>query len=437
MIYHLVSKFVFISCIFFFLQADLFAACTDQQRKQRIDEIGYELETIKKYFKIKDVEDKVDRIAGKFKDCEIPFSHFGFGRGILNYWKNSGYTAEFKKFKERAEYNSKFGPLSQDTLGNLKKYGDKLDTNLKFVKDLERRGIKSLEKEKSKCSHKDNRNDDLGAVRNQDSIGWCYAFGAADMLSHKMGKKISAIDLALAHNDNLLNDLRLYLSWGESDIEAGRAVTAIEKAQERGFCLEENLSSDDYSFSSLKNLLTKIESLKKEYDDESNIYPIDLCGKNIEHVKEVFRNLNVSDVSAVLAKSTNVTFIDMLSDRACGQRIKNTKYELTSRYGSTESGRKELFDEVDSVLNNDELVGITYDAYILNNIDHDDDPGWHYSTIVGRKFNEETKSCDYLVRNSWGRSCSSYDSRLKCEEGNIWVPKRVLAKKMRQIDYFK
>ena len=96
-----------------------------------------------------------------------------------------------------------------------------------------------------------------------------------------------------------------------------------------------------------------------------------------------------------------------------------------------------LFDEMDKVISNGELTGISYDANILSDIDNEDDPGWHFSTVVGRRFNSSTNSCEYLVRNSWGRGCEGYDERLECEEGNIWVPKKVLAKRMRRIDYFK
>ena len=48
------------------------------------------------------------------------------------------------------------------------------------------------------------------------------------------------------------------------------------------------------------------------------------------------------------------------------------------------------------------------------------DSGGHVSSIVGRR--ARGSQCQYLVRNSWGRSCNKgYDTANPCEEGKIWV----------------
>ncbi len=68
--------------------------------------------------------------------------------------------------------------------------------------------------------------------------------------------------------------------------------------------------------------------------------------------------------------------------------------------------------------------------------------GLHASVVVGRRFNPTTSSCEYLIRNSEGTSCSGYDSRLECDRtwggvpcppgrrcgGQVWLPIEVLAK---------
>ena len=42
------------------------------------------------------------------------------------------------------------------------------------------------------------RNDQtLGTTRNQDSVGWCFAYSSADLLSHQLGLKVSASDIAI------------------------------------------------------------------------------------------------------------------------------------------------------------------------------------------------------------------------------------------------
>ncbi len=78
-------------------------------------------------------------------------------------------------------------------------------------------------------------------------------------------------------------------------------------------------------------------------------------------------------------------------------------------------------------------VGITYCADVLRRRDatgvdpvdgkHSSslctDTGLHSSSIVGRR--ARGSQCQYLVRNSWGRSCNSYDTANQCEEGRVWV----------------
>lgn len=51
----------------------------------------------------------------------------------------------------------------------------------------------------------------------------------------------------------------------------------------------------------------------------------------------------------------------------------------------------------------------------------------HAALVIGRRWNDTTHSCQYLVRNSWGTECSQYPPRISghgnCEEGlgNIWL----------------
>jgi hypothetical protein len=78
--------------------------------------------------------------------------------------------------------------------------------------------------------------------------------------------------------------------------------------------------------------------------------------------------------------------------------------------------------------------GILDDKLCFRNGKH----GLHGSTVVGRRFNSRTKSCEYLVRNSEGPSCAEYG--LECDRtaggepcpagrqcgGQVWVPSELL-----------
>lgn len=163
-------------------------------RQLRIKFAKEEIESIKKSFDKRNVEYKVDRALAVLAKCDIPLSEFGLTPGVFNFWKKRGYQAEFKKAKKSIEYTSQFNPVPNEKLEKLNKFGKKLDPNFDISQfnHLIDAGNKSLIREKASCTPVDNRNDKLGPVRNQDSIGWCYAFATADLLTHKLRQKVSA-----------------------------------------------------------------------------------------------------------------------------------------------------------------------------------------------------------------------------------------------------
>ncbi|MCC7440029.1 MAG: hypothetical protein IT285_00260 [Bdellovibrionales bacterium] len=51
----------------------------------------------------------------------------------------------------------------------------------------------------------------------------------------------------------------------------------------------------------------------------------------------------------------------------------------------------------------------------------DSGDGTHAVVVAGRRWNESSGRCQFLVRNSWGTSCAGYPSELDCEQGSLWV----------------
>lgn len=49
----------------------------------------------------------------------------------------------------------------------------------------------------------------------------------------------------------------------------------------------------------------------------------------------------------------------------------------------------------------------------------------HASVIIGRRFNQQTKTCELLVRDSYGPNCNNSDGTARyawpCENGNVWI----------------
>ncbi len=54
--------------------------------------------------------------------------------------------------------------------------------------------------------------------------------------------------------------------------------------------------------------------------------------------------------------------------------------------------------------------------------------------MEGRRWNSETRACEYLLRNSWGRNClPTY--RVECEDGYLWVPRNRMAYAVKKAEY--
>ena len=100
-----------------------------------------------------------------------------------------------------------------------------------------------------KCSDKINQNEavNLNNARNQDTVGWCYAYTAADLLSYRLKKRISAVSLYNSGQE-IEQDIKSSESARGGDIKSSIDSYLTKK---NGLCLEENLPSNDFKFLSL------------------------------------------------------------------------------------------------------------------------------------------------------------------------------------------
>jgi len=322
---------------------------------------------------------------------------------------------------------------------------------------------------KFECTEIDNRKPPLVEVRNgkiidrprnQDSIGWCYAFAAADLISHKLGKKVSAIDIANNYNNGSFKDV---FGFNETSMEGGFTSSAANEALEKGLCLESQLPSDDYSFSTDSNLMKEYQRMEKLYESFRNrttepglvfgrnqlkglqysnaveSFERDLeCNRLEGEFNVLFPTLSVGDFVKVLEQSSSANdLIDNLVAKSCKKRIANNlnlKFEEDSLLTSSST----MVETINKKLEGGDIIGVNYKASTLSNLlDHDNDSR-HASIIVARKFNEQTGSCEYLIRNSWGNTrASSYDSRTRSGGGNHWMPEEYLRESMHGVSYVK
>lgn len=102
----------------------------------------------------------------------------------------------------------------------------------------------------------------------------------------------------------------------------------------------------------------------------------------------------------------------------------------------------EIFGKAINKLLNDPLsagVGIGYLYQAIRSTEHLNSISGHASIIVGRRFNKDTKSCEFLIRDSYGPSCIVKDGssryELPCENGSVWIEARSLLKNTMQLSW--
>lgn len=95
----------------------------------------------------------------------------------------------------------------------------------------------------------------------------------------------------------------------------------------------------------------------------------------------------------------------------------------------------EFIRTIDEQLEKGSIVGISYLASILYSEDSLLKDTAHASSIVDRRFSEKSGQCEYLIRNSHGKSCSPYSKKLDCKDGQIWLPKDQLHQAIYGVTY--
>lgn len=339
--------------------------------------------------------------------------------------------ADFKKKKLSASFQyAKY----MNYVSDHKLTGLELDT---AVVDEYKNSEALFNKRKETCSDVMNVKEPLALDRpkNQDSIGWCYSYTASDLVAHVLGKEPSAVHMA-----TLMNDKFLFKMFGVK--EGGFTDSVIKEMIDEGMCLEKDLPSTDYKFVTrgyqIKQLFDEIVELSKKYYQDPNQGTedfhhtkkpeytkfdvlIDLCTKRNNLLKgmgELFPNASLDQISEILLKSNSSTAFKKIADLSCpverGSDVKNLRVK-------TVGAKDKIFSTIDDQLNKGNILGMHYSSEFLYDFKESSTFANHASSIVGRRFNTKTQSCEYLLRNSWGKDCGSYDKNYECKDGHVWI----------------
>lgn len=299
----------------------------------------------------------------------------------------------------------------------------------------------------------------MGPIRDQDTVGWCHAFTAADLLSAKLGRRISAASLGVVAERAGLSEANKPIA--ESKIlHGGRVDTTLVAGLKKGSCLEADFPSEyfgngDIERRTLIDIIKKAENeadlasgsepfYLKPYDFES---PLLVCNQttsgNLFSMQQMQTLKNIK--SAVMGKSRSETVFSDMERKACdGKRINQQAISVRSYsimeflefpHTQRHTNEKELLSKIDEQLSKGIPLGMSYySRFLLTKTVEKKDA--HASIIVGRAFNSASGQCEYLVRNSWGKGCAGMpEPEFRCKDGHFWISKGELHRHILGVTY--
>jgi hypothetical protein len=317
----------------------------------------------------------------------------------------------------------------------------------------------------------------------QDGIGWCYAFSAAQLLSFHTGKTVSAVHLANAYNrydeynptpprkkDDRSSFGRLWdLIRGKQDSlsvkEYGLSGDAISAAQKDSYvCSESALPSNMnlLRYNKEKKLewefledMKAIRNLQRAAEEErssrnSFLHPIynrrmekEFCSNTPSSMNTLFNQLSERQIKEIVAASAWKNMDEVLGrlihENCKDSRVDISKFRFVDKViEPNKRPGKKLMVDLNAALSSGKPVNISYE---INRLKAQPSAGYyHMSLVVGRK--KINGVCYYEVRNTWGRNgCGALLTHpdLKCDtnNGHYFVPHDLLASALYGVTYAK
>lgn len=310
----------------------------------------------------------------------------------------------------------------------------------------------------------------LPEVRDQGSTGWCYAYSTADLASFHSGKNISARHIAQVNNvainqetlaTGAYNSVASLIGAASVEpqhlsregVQANNLTEAFSQLQNPslrdggietnsflrvkargGFCLENDIPSGSHEEEDIGDVIEVFRSFDEQYrnsgtDADRNGLVDSFCNDNKELLERYFPNGFTEGVRNALLSGAGGDSFQYLSQEQCRERVSMEEFKTDVFPVSREGDARNA---IDSLLDGESIASVNYETDFLGQERFDDNgellDNTHSSTVVGRRFDEESGRCQYLLRNSWGSDCSVYSAAqdIECDGGNVWVNEDVL-----------
>ena len=282
-------------------------------------------------------------------------------------------------------------------------------------------------KKKQYCTDVDLRKGkNFPPIRDQDSLGWCFAYVGADFLSFYMGETLSALALSVKNYQEELEKEKSELS----QLSSGNLKILFERLKNHSrLCTEKQVNSEDINFTEsgqyeLKKTLESIEKFfnKEEGNDEVAFY----CSMR-NHLAQLFPGLNMQDFIDILKTESKYTVIIESIKKSCDEKNSVPLPKDLSIVFDEDMSLEKLHE----ILDKEELFAALFDvSLIVSGMER----GNHMANIVGRRYNEDKNRCEFLLRNSWGETCYP-QYKHDCDEGYLWIPEQEFIEKVDDIYY--
>lgn len=292
--------------------------------------------------------------------------------------------------------------------------------------------------------------------RSQDSIGWCYGFSAADLLSAELARPVSAAHTSALYNKDVQSNFFWRLAYkfapGSFDevYEGGFVKKALKSVRNnQRVCLEDDFPYDANMNGEFYYLVRNLESLKErieneQVNDENKCLAIRRFINSEDNI-----NLNANELyAALMSENLNIVLEQIASSRCGENQISVPEMDFASKSmpslnrfsneSAEDATRRHVrsltrfFGTIDEKLKSGKPLSVDYN---VKHITHDD--GLHASVLVARRWHNGR--CEFKIRNSWGVGCSMYDrseiTECNSSEGSYWVTDQKFYEMVNNITY--
>ena len=287
------------------------------------------------------------------------------------------------------------------------------------------------------CTSVDFRNTFPLKMRNQHDVSWCFAHATSDYLQYtfQINEQISAADVAINYSQSNLDKLmHFFQSMGgkegrELPAQTGFQKVAVKKILPQGYCPESALPSDEWNRVDVTTgTQTKTEikmAILETFDIQQDIKSGDIANPSQLSNYYTFKNIDRDQFYSILKNSKSSKLMENIRVAACknDRRPFGQKISLDYKFRG-----KNIFNSINASFNAGMPVTIDFFDDIFRHYDKPkiDINNLHTVLVYGRKFNQETQQCQYMIKDSYGEQCFRYDPKIECEKGYVWLPENKL-----------